>query len=209
MVCVKCVGECEGEEDVHVNSTCNSVESSTHGLVPSVVGKAEVINFCVGSWADWTSLWGGLDWLDGSCFCTAAAAAVEMEMGGGRGSSRLSLSPPPLPLEIGHKLIQIRALLHAWASSLTFPPGRMEDAGAGAAKCRAIAGEMIGISGAFVLQRQRTCGTVRWRSDEDMENVTKETHNAPVVTCVSITTHSMSAQQLHRCLRLTSIGETF
>lgn len=41
-----------------MNATCNSVESSTHGLVPSVVGKAEVINFCVGSWADWTSPFG-------------------------------------------------------------------------------------------------------------------------------------------------------
>lgn len=50
--------------------------------------------------------------------------------------------------EIVRKLIQIGALFSARASPLTFPPGRKyrEDDGAGAAKCRAIGREMIGIS---------------------------------------------------------------
>lgn len=42
-------------------STCLSFEASIHGLVPSIVGDGEVINSCVKSWADWTSLWGDLD----------------------------------------------------------------------------------------------------------------------------------------------------
>lgn len=61
----KCVGlRVRGEEDfcAHVClSTCLSFEGSIHGLVPSIVGDGEVINSCVKSWADWTSLWGDLD----------------------------------------------------------------------------------------------------------------------------------------------------
>jgi len=170
--------------------------------MPSIVKDGEVINFCVRSWADWTSLRGELDWLDGSCFCRAAAVVME-ELGRVWVSLSTALSP-----EIICKLIQIRAVLCAQASSLTFPPGRIKERGR-RSRCSQVQSNLKrnywNIS-EWVLWcfRDNTCVYACGREIRGRQKKNPGKNNVPVLTLfwhVLIKSYtSMSAEEQGRCL---------